>query len=196
MNNNFLYKFLRIIFKPIFLFYYNPKIINKRVIPKTKAFIVCGNHLDFKDQFPVIMSTNRVIHWLAKKEHFDGSFGFFYKKTGCISVDRNAHDGKAKKKALKYLRKDEAIGIFPEGTRNKTTMELLDFKLGAVKMAQELNVPLIPFAITGKFKFRSKDLTLRFGRPMYVSKEEDIIKANEKLRMEVLKLQRKNKNMR
>lgn len=189
------YRILRFITKPGFLIYYNPKIINKKYIPQKGSFIVCGNHLNFKDQFPVIMSTNRVIHWLAKKEHFEGKFGFFFKNTGCISVDRNAHDGKAKKKALKYLKRGEAIGIFPEGTRNRTDKELLEFKMGAVKMAQEMEVPIIPFAINGKFKFRSKDLVLRFGKPIYVCKGDNLERANNKLRGTILRLQRMNKRM-
>ena len=172
--------------------WYRPKIINKKVIPKTDAFIVCGNHRHFMDQFPVIISTNRVIHWLSKKEYFEGKYSFFFKSVGCISVDRSSHDGKAKNKALKYLNRGEAIGLFPEGTRNKTNNELLEFKKGAVKMAKEANVPIIPFAITGDFKFRSKNLTLRFGNPIYVNKNDDIDSLNDRLKEVILRLIKKN----
>lgn len=194
-SNNFWYSFLRIITTPFFKLYFNPKIINKEVIPSTGAFIICGNHLTFMDQFPVVISTKRVIHWMAKKEHFDGKFGFFFKNTGCIRVDREAHDGKAKKEALEYLKLGSAVGLFPEGTRNRTKEELLEFKKGAVKMAQEKNVPIIPFAITGDFKFRSKNLILRFGNPIHVRENDDIENANNILRETILNLKRENRNI-
>ena len=189
-KNNFIYHILRIICTPIFKLWYNPKIINREVIPKDEPFIVCGNHRHFMDQFPVIISTKRTIHWLSKKEYFDGKFKFFFKSVGCIKVDRSIHDGSAKKKALKYLNRNEAIGLFPEGTRNKTNKDLLEFKKGAVRMAKEANVVIIPFAITGKFCFRSSDLTLRFGKPFYVNDTEDDEIATERLRKTILKLKK------
>lgn len=187
-KSNFVYQLLRILLTPIFVFWYNPKIINKKVIPKKGSFIVCGNHRHFMDQFPVVISTTKTIHWLSKKEYFDGKYKLFFKSVGCISVDRAKHDGKALSKALKCLKKGEAVGLFPEGTRNKTNEVLLEFKKGAVKMAQETNSPIIPFAITGDFKFRSKNLTLIFGNPLYVNKNEDLNSANKRLRNEILRL--------
>ncbi|MDD6878732.1 MAG: lysophospholipid acyltransferase family protein [bacterium] len=194
-KTNFVYQLFRILGTPLFKLWYNPKIINKEVIPKKGGFIVCGNHLHFLDQFPVIISTRRTIHWLSKKEYFEGKHSWFYKSVGCISVDRDAHDGKARIKALKYLKEGEAIGIFPEGTRNKTNKELLKFKKGAVRMAQETSAPIIPFARIGKFKFRSKDLVLVFGNPIYVEKKDDIEEANNRLKNEILRLLKKCKKV-
>ena len=99
---------------------------------------------------------------------------------------------KQKKEALEYLKAGSAIGIFPEGTRNRTDKELLEFKKGAVKLSKEANALLVPFAINGNFKFNSKDLVLRFGEPFVVGKDDDIDEANVKLRNEILRLQRLN----
>lgn len=192
----FWYNFLRVIGTPIFKAYFNVKVINKKVIPKEGPVIFCGNHLNFLDQFPVIISTSRTIHWLSKKEYFEGKWKNFFKAVGCIRVDRNSHDGKAKKEALEYLKAGSSIGIFPEGTRNRTDKELLEFKKGAVKLSKESNALLVPFAINGKFKFNSKDLVLRFGEPFVVGKDDDIDEANEKLRNEILRLQRLNLKVR
>lgn len=195
MKSNFFYQALRVLLTPLFKLYYNVKIIDKEFIPKNGAFIICGNHLNVMDQFPVIASTSRTIHWLSKKEYFDGKHRWFFIITRCISVDRGKHDGKAKSEAINYLMKNEAIGLFPEGTRNKTNKELLDFKKGAVKMAKETNSQIIPFAVNGDFKFRSKNLVVRFGKPIIVKESDDLEEANTKLRNEILKLQRMNNNM-
>ena len=66
-----LYKILRPILKPIFLLYYNPKIINKEYIPKKGSALIVGNHKHLYDQFLTISATKRGIHYMAKKEYFD-----------------------------------------------------------------------------------------------------------------------------
>jgi len=191
-NNEFGYKILRIIGTPLFKWYYNVKIIDKEKIPKKGAVIFCGNHHHFMDQCPVIVSTKRTIHWMSKKEYFEGKFKWFFKFAGCIRVDREAHDGVAINEAISYLKDGSDIGIFPEGTRNRTDAELLPFKKGAVKMAQETGVLIVPFAVNGDFKFRSKNLIVRFGDPIRVDKVEDLNKATDQLREKVLFLQRLN----
>ena len=112
MKNNFFYQFFRILLTPIFKLYYNVKIVNKEVIPKNGAFIICGNHLNAFDQFPVIASTKRTIHWLSKKEYFEGNLKWFFKATKCICVDRSSHDGMAKEEAINYLKKEKQLDYF------------------------------------------------------------------------------------
>ena len=92
---------------------------------------------------------------------------------------------------MKVLRKDGAIGIFPEGTRNKTDDFLLRFKTGAVSMAKKSDAYIVPFGLTGDYKFRSKNLTVRYGEPFKVgdmTNEE----ANQKLYHEVERLMLEN----
>lgn len=193
-NNLVGYKIFKFILGVFYKLYYNPKIINKDVIPKDGPIILAGNHKHLYDQNNVILSTKRMIHYMAKIEYFQSKkTAWFFKLVGCIPVDRKAHDGKAKKAAIEVLKKGYALGIFPEGTRNRTKDPLLPFKFGAVKMAQETGATIIPFAITGEYKFRSKDLTITFGNPMKVNINDDIEKANEKLYNEVLNLKKVKK---
>lgn len=112
---------------------------------------------------------------------------WFFKATGCISVDRENHDQKAKSQALDILKKGGAIGLFPEGTRNKTDKKLLPFKFGAVSMAKKTDSYLIPFAIVGDYRFRSKNLTIKYGKPFKVGNMQ-LEEANQKLYQTVEKL--------
>ena len=165
----FLYKFGKLILGPIFKLYYHPTIIGKENIPKKGSIVIAGNHKHLYDQCLTIVATKRGIHYMAKKEYFDGKFAWFFKGTGCISVDRSKKDPEAKEKALEVLKDGGAIGIFPEGTRNKTKEFLLPFKFGAVSMAQKTDSYIVPFGITGDYKFRSKNLTIQYGKPFKVS---------------------------
>ena len=163
------YTFFKIILGPIYKFWYNPKIIGKENIPLEGRIIVCGNHLHIMDQCALIVSTKRMIHYLAKKEYFDGKFAWFFKMSGCIPVNRQVKDNNAKNAALELLNQDCAIGLFPEGTRNRTNKKLLPFKYGAVSMAIKTDSYIVPFGISGTYKFRSKDLIVRIGKPFKVT---------------------------
>ena len=112
---------------------------------------------------------------------------------GCISVNRSIHDEDAKNAALDVLNSGGAIGLFPEGTRNKTDAFLLPFKFGAVSMAKKADSDLVPggsageYELSGDYKFRSKNLRFYIGKPFKVD-NMTLEKANEKLAKEIGKL--------
>jgi 1-acyl-sn-glycerol-3-phosphate acyltransferase len=177
------------IFKPIlgFIFktYFNPKIIGKENIPKDGPIIVAANHKHLMDQCGPILSTKRILHYLAKKEYFDKKrTAWFFKVSGCIPVDRTIHDENAKSEAMKVLEDGKALGIFPEGTRNRTKDFLLPFKFGCVSMAKKTDAYIVPIGISGDYKFRSKNLVYRIGKPFKVG-DMELPEANKKLEKQI-----------
>ena len=188
----FLYKFGKFLLGPIFKFYYNPKIIGKENIPLEGPILIAGNHKHVFDQFPTIASTKRGVHYMAKKEYFAKPFGkWIFEHLGCIPVNRGIKDKDATLAALSVLKDGGAIGIFPEGTRNKTNKFLLPFKFGTVSMAKKTNAYIVPVGLTGDYKFRSKNFTVRYGKPFKVD-NMTVKEANEKLYNEVEKLMKEN----
>lgn len=176
-----LYRIGRFILSPIFKLYYNPTIIGKENIPKDGAILIVGNHKHLYDQCLAIISTKRFIKYMAKKEYFDNKkTRWFFSSVGCISVDRSIHDSNAKEEAIKTLKEGGAIGLFPEGTRNKTDEFLLPFKFGAVSMAKKTDAYIVPFGLTGDYVFRSKNLVIKFGNPFKVG-DMPLEEANELL---------------
>lgn len=119
------YQIGRVVGTPLFKNYYNPTIIGEENIPKDGPILLCGNHLHVLDQFPVIVSTKRTSHWMAKKEYFDGKLGPLFKLTGAICVDRYGDSNKSFDEAINYLENGDAVGLFPEGTRNGLKEEKL-----------------------------------------------------------------------
>ena len=77
------YRIFTPLMRVLFRLYYNPKIIHKEVIPKEGSILLVGNHKHVYDQCLTIMATKRVIHYMAKKEYFDGHFAWFLK---CLVV--------------------------------------------------------------------------------------------------------------
>ena len=191
------YTILKNILKIPYKLWYNPKIIGKENIPKTGTIIICANHKHMMDQCAILISTKRMVHYLAKKEYFDGKFAWFFKLAGCIPVNRSIKDTKAKEHAIALLKQGYAVGLFPEGTRNKTKEFLLPFKYGAVSMAQKTDALIIPVGITGEYKFRSKNLVTRIGKTFKVtnlSLEDANTKLKEEITLLINKSLEENKN--
>ena len=181
------YKFIAPITRFLFKLYYHPKFYEKKLIPKEGPIIIVCNHKHIMDQCMTICATKRPIHYLAKKEYFDGHFAWFFKLGGCISVDRQNGAKDATEKAINYLNQGSAVGLFPEGTRNRTTdTKLLPLKFGAVSMAKKTGATIVPCCVTGDYKFRSKNLVVKYGKPFKVS--DDLEAANEYLAETIVSL--------
>ena len=58
-------------------------------------------------------------------------------------------------------------------------------------MAKKTNATIVPFGLTGDYKFRSKNLTIRYGTPFKVG-DMDLTEANDKLYKEVETLMKEN----
>ncbi len=185
------YKLVRPVVKTLFLALYTPKIEGKENIPTSGRIILAGNHTNNFDCILLMSSTKRSIHFLAKIELFKGFKKIIFSNLGLIPVDRSKHNPEAIKKAEEYLQNEKVIGIFPEGTTKKEKDELLEFKIGAVKLANDTNSKIVPFAITGTYKLFSRDLKIKFEKS--ISIDSNLNKENEKLRQKVLQMVGDNK---
>ncbi len=186
------YKLLRPFVKLYFKLRFHPTVYGSENIPLDGPIVVCGNHRHTHDQFNVMIVTKRVIHYMAKDEYFKGKGAWFFKAACCIPVDRTIHDEVAKERAREVLEQGGALGIFPEGTRNKTIgtpdeVVMLPFKFGAVSLAQKTNALIVPFATTGEYTGKKGNLVTRIGKPFSVQ-NMDLEKANDLLREKILEL--------
>ena len=188
---NYLYKILKVIYTFLLKILFRPTVIGKENIPKEGAVIFAGNHICAIDPVVVMSSTDRIVRYIAKKELFKGLHGIIFKKIGLIPVYRDRANPLAIEEAEKVLNNGGTIGIFPEGTRNRTKEELLPLRKGCVRIAQKTQSTIVPFAIRGNYKLFRKGIILEFGIPMKVEKDIEIEKANEILKKEIINLLRK-----
>ena len=185
-----LYRTLKFIGKPLFWLLFHPKVKGLENIPNSKSVLLAGNHTSVMDAIFMLYAPKRIVHMMAKKELFDTRFkNAFFKSMACISVDRSIHDKKAKTSAIEVLKSGGLVGIFPEGTTNKTDKIILPFKYGAVSIANKSNSYIVPFSITGSYFKRS--ICICYGKPYKVS--DDLEKENNKLEKKVIELIEENR---
>lgn len=178
MKDPIFYKITRPILA-IFIKLYRPTIIGKEFIPKEGRVILAGNHTSYLDPLLVAYGTKRCVHYFAKDSLYKGIKKPIFKGLGIIPVNRKIKDKNNLYKGIDVLNNDLVVGIFPEGTINKTDDIVMNFKFGAVKMAYETNSKIVPFSITHKYKFLKKSVKIEYGKPYNVSsdlkKENDIL---------------------
>lgn len=119
-----------------------------------KNYIVVFNHnsmLDIPLSSPFVPGGNKTIG----KSSFSKIpfFGIFY-KMGTVLVDRKNMESRKKsyEQMKEVLNKGMHMCIYPEGTRNRTTMPLKPFFDGAFKLAIETNTAIIPCVLEGTKK--------------------------------------------
>ena len=135
--------------KRFFLFIFNllypTKVINKENLPDGGVLIV-ANH--FRAIDPAFMHNvyYKDIYFLAKKEIYEKKF---WRKIldilGAIPIDRENVDVKSMMRAIKVLKEEHKLVVYPEGTRNKTgSNEIQDIKAGATLFSIKTQKPIVP----------------------------------------------------
>lgn len=170
-------------------------------IPATGGAVIACNHVSYLDFIFCGLGAQpakRLVRFMAKKEIFDNRIaGPLMRGMHHISVDRGA--GLASyREAVERLKAGEVVGVFPEATISRS-FTVKDIKSGAVRMAAEAGVPVVPMALWGTqrlwTKGRPKDLTKRHvpisilvGEPMHPKPEEDaeILSKDLRVRMAAL----------
>ena len=187
MKDKFFYSFVKPIVRFIIVLLFRPKVIGLDNIPKEGRVILAGNHTKWLDPVMLVSINKRQLHFLAKEELFHGITKFIVLGMGCIPVNRKIHDRDALESAYKTLEIDNVIGIFPEGTINRTDDVIMPFKMGAVKMSEKTNSPIVPFGITGKYKLFGKNrIRIEFFKPFVVNDLENDNKKLERIVSECL----------
>ncbi|MBU0615365.1 MAG: 1-acyl-sn-glycerol-3-phosphate acyltransferase [Nanoarchaeota archaeon] len=168
---------------PAIMKLWTKKVIGVENLPKDNfGFIVAANHGSYLDHFflgsLITPKLNRVMHFIAKKEHFDS----FIQRTWhnylqAIPIDREAGGEDALKHAVEALKNGEIIAIYPEGTRTRTG-EIQRGKTGVARLLLAAKVPVLPVGINGSFEIlpkgkwipRLKRATVTIGKLMYFEK--------------------------
>lgn len=175
------YYLVRTLVRIYYKIMFKMKFIGMENVPKEGAAVLCCNHISNYDPLTMAAFLDRLPRFIAKKELFQNKLlAKLLYALKAFPVDREATmDMKSFKTAVKTLKEGEMLGIFAEGTRVKEGEEKAA-KAGVAMFALKGNAPVIPIAISGKYKFRG-EITVCFGKPMWLEEYRDIRVTTEKL---------------
>lgn len=162
-------------------------------VPRSGGVLLAYNHIGYVDFIYGGLAANpsgRKVRFMAKRELFENpALGAFMRSLHHIEVDRAAGESSLAT-ALDYLKAGEAVGIFPEATISRA-MELKEFKSGAVRIAAEAGVPLIPVILWGTQRLKTKDhprdfsrgktIAITVGEPMHPTTEDNAVATTAEL---------------
>lgn len=129
------------------MFFWHPvfHVSGRERIPEGRCVLGC-NHVGLSDAVWVILGCKqkRMMRIMVKEELMRiPVLNLALRWLGVISVKRGGNDVTAIKSALKALKAEEKLLIFPEGTRSKNG-EKLEGKSGAVLLASRTQSPVLP----------------------------------------------------
>ena len=133
-------------------------------VPANGGLIIAANHQTYIDPFWLSLPIKRPIRYLAWSAAFRWPvIGTCLTLLGAWPLALDGSDPAAIRSSFQWLRNGGAIVIFPEGARGEATGSLERFKAGAVRLALEAQVPILPVTIKGGNRIWPKGW--RFPRP-------------------------------
>ena len=119
-------------------------------IPANGGVIVAANHQTYIDPFWLSVKIKRPTRYLAWSAAFRWPLvGPALTWFGAWPLALEGSDPAPIRRSIQWLRQGGVVVIFPEGGRSTSTGELERFKAGAVRLALEADVPILPVTIKG-----------------------------------------------
>lgn len=118
-------------------------------VPPRGPLIVVANHLSNADPPVVVAAVPRRLFIMGKRGLFANRLvAKILKDIGVYPLDRDGKDAPALRWALKLLERDQALLLFPEGTRSRDA-RMHKAHNGVAYVALRSQAPILPVAIAG-----------------------------------------------
>jgi 1-acyl-sn-glycerol-3-phosphate acyltransferase len=145
------------------------RVYGKERVPLEGGLVMAFNHFSWIDPPAFGDASPRTIYYMAKMEaHRIPGLGQLIRAFGTFSVRRGESDREAVRMMRHVVRGGHALGLFAEGTRQRTGVPG-KVQPGAAMVALQEGVPIIPAAIHGSYEWRPgnwKPISIVWGEPM------------------------------
>ena len=144
------------------------------IMPQQGRYLLVGNHKSNFDPILAweILGKEADLCFVSKKENFKKpAFGRIIRRICFLGIDRDNPRNALRtvEQAAQFLKEDRfSVGVYPEGTRNRTQDLLLPFHTGLFKIAKKANVPIVVVItknnekIAKNFPFKGTDVYYDF----------------------------------
>ncbi len=145
------------------------KVYGKDRVPLEGGIVVASNHFSWLDPLVLGVASPRVLYYMAKIEaHRAPGLGALIRAFGCFPVRRGESDREAVRAMRRVVADGNALGLFAEGTRQRSGVPG-DIQAGAAMVALQEGVPILPIAIHGTQVWRLggfQPVSLAWGEAM------------------------------
>jgi 1-acyl-sn-glycerol-3-phosphate acyltransferase len=159
----------RPIIQPLIRVFVPLRIYGKERMPLEGGVVMAFNHFSWIDPPVFGTASPRTIYFMAKVEaHRIPGLGHLMRFFGTFSVRRGESDREAVRMMRQIVREGHALGLFAEGTRQRTGVPG-KVQAGAAMVALQEDVPVIPAAIHGTQYWKPgnfKPVSVVWGEPM------------------------------
>ena len=168
----FIYDFIKITGVIPMALWLRPKVYykgDKREIKKVKSTLIMSNHTGMLDAVIIHFAfAYRRLWFLALDSMFKKKFDkWFFTNLNCIEINRENMNISSYNNMVKYLKKDKAVCIFPEGQIESNRDNIQQFKLGITFIAILNKTPIIPVYIARRKSFWHREKIV-VGDPIYL----------------------------
>ena len=159
----------RVTIQPLTKLFAPLRVYGTERVPLEGGVVLAMNHFSWLDPPAFGTACPRTIHFLAKSEiHSHFGLGQLIRAFGTRSVRRGESDREAVRAMREIVREGHALGLFVEGTRQKTSLPG-EAMPGAGMVALQEDAPVLPAAIYGSFEWRPwnhRPVSIVWGEPM------------------------------
>ncbi len=153
----------------LFTVYFGYRSKGAEYVPADGPVLLAANHTSFLDPPIISLSIRRQTTFMGKEELFSiPLLGWWIKSLGTHPLKRGAGDIRAVKLAVRFLKENKALIMFPEGTRSSDG-NLMEFQEGLAWLSLKTNAPIAPIIIEGAFRAMPRGVL--FPRPRRIEVE-------------------------
>jgi 1-acyl-sn-glycerol-3-phosphate acyltransferase len=145
------------------------KVYGAERVPMSGGVVLAANHFSWIDPPALGTACPRTVYFMAKIEaHRIPGLGEFVRLFGTFPVRRGESDRDAVRTMRQIVRDGHALGLFVEGTRQRSG-ELGKAQPGAAMVAINEGAPVVPVAIHGSYEWRLgnfRPVSVAWGTPL------------------------------
>jgi 1-acyl-sn-glycerol-3-phosphate acyltransferase len=161
--------------RAVFATYFRWRVYDPERVPAEGAAIIAANHASFIDPLVVGASARRELNYLARDSLFGNPLlAAVLREVNVVPVDREGGSPAGLKAILDRLLADNAIVLFPEGTRTRDG-QLQPARAGIGLIVIKSQAPVVPVRVFGTFEAfnrymklpRPRRIAVKFGQPLH-----------------------------
>lgn len=143
------------------------EVYGKERVPRDGGIVIASNHFSWLDPAALGAACPRIVYYMAKIEaHRIRGLGELIRAFGAFPVRRGESDRDAVRTMRRVVAEGKALGLFVEGTRQRSGVPG-EVQPGAAMVALQENVPIVPVAIHGTQSWSLlRPVSIAWGEPM------------------------------